>query len=87
MIRKHMTCFDVSQLHHLPKREYICGPDCPPPTPGAVAYDAWAARVFPPFSMNWYQLPEASKQSWHEIAQAAIEAYKRLNVVVPGEEG
>lgn len=88
MIRKHTTCLDVSQLQNLPEREYVCGPDCPI-TPGAAAYDVWRdqANSLVSFTVDmWRELGPISQEIWERIATAAIEEYKRLNVIVPGEE-
>lgn len=51
-------------------------------TPGQAAQREWAKRVIHPHPTPWEKLPRIAKEGWEQIAQAAIEEYKRQNVVV-----
>jgi hypothetical protein len=41
-------------------------------TPGQVAYEEWAGRVIPPFTLPWEKLPLTGNDGWQKIAAAVL---------------
>lgn len=56
-------------------------------TTGNAEHHAAVAAYMQQETPEWEKLREDSKQAWEQIAQAAIEEYKRQNVVVDGPTG
>lgn len=51
-------------------------------TPGQAAYEKWRNLLLGK-DAHWDRLRDSDKAHWEEVAQAAIDAYKTSNVIVP----